>query len=99
MQLGDYDINTRLQKFLAETNEIGAIRSTIETQTAWMTQPMREDMDTHGLNFRDIRRRPTTIYVILPTEELQRKAVWLAPCAVGGAARLLPARQACRSRW
>ena len=22
MQLGDYDINTRLQKFLAETNEI-----------------------------------------------------------------------------
>ena len=46
MQLGDYDINTRLQKFLAETNEISGIRSTIETQTAWMTQIMREDMDT-----------------------------------------------------
>ena len=45
MQLGDYDINTRLQKFLAESNEIGSIRSTIETQTAWMTLPMREDMD------------------------------------------------------
>jgi len=29
------------------------------------------------MNFRDIRRRPTTVYVILPTEELQRKAVWL----------------------
>jgi type IV secretory pathway TraG/TraD family ATPase VirD4 len=46
MQLGDYDINTRLQKFLAETNETSGIRSTIETQTAWMTQIMREDMDT-----------------------------------------------------
>jgi type IV secretory pathway TraG/TraD family ATPase VirD4 len=46
MELGDYDINTRLQKFLAETNEISGIRSTIETQTAWMTQIMREDMDT-----------------------------------------------------
>ena len=46
MKLGDYDINTRLQKFLAETNEISGIRSTIETQTAWMTQIMREDMDT-----------------------------------------------------
>ena len=37
MKLGDYDINTRLQKFLAETNEISGVRSTIETQTAWMT--------------------------------------------------------------
>jgi hypothetical protein len=46
MRLGDYDINTRLQKFSAETNEISGIRSTIETQTAWMTQIMREDMDT-----------------------------------------------------
>ena len=46
MQLGDYDINTRLQKFLADTNEMSGIRSTIETQTAWMTQIMREDMDT-----------------------------------------------------
>jgi type IV secretory pathway TraG/TraD family ATPase VirD4 len=46
MQLGDYDINTRLQKFLAESNEISGIRSTIETQSAWMTLIMREDMDT-----------------------------------------------------
>ena len=29
------------------------------------------------MNFREIRQRPTTVYVILPTEELQRKAVWL----------------------
>ncbi len=45
MKLGDYDINTRLQKFLAETNEISGVRSTIETQTAWLTQIMRDDMD------------------------------------------------------
>jgi type IV secretion system protein VirD4 len=78
MQLGDYDINTRLQKFLAESNEISGIRSTIETQTAWMSQIMREDMDTAaGVKFRAIRQQPTTIYGILPTEELQRKAVWL----------------------
>jgi type IV secretory pathway TraG/TraD family ATPase VirD4 len=46
MQAGDYDINTRLQKFLSDTNETSGIRSTIETQSAWMTQIMREDMDT-----------------------------------------------------
>src|ERR1700733_4570417 len=77
MQLGDYDINTRLQKFLAESNEIIGILSTIETQTAWMTAPMRDDMDTAaGVKFRDIKRRASTYYVVLPTEELQRKAVW-----------------------
>ena len=59
MQLGDYDINTRLQKFLAETNEISGIRSTIETQTAWMTPLMREDMDTAtGVKFRDHQAPP-----------------------------------------
>lgn len=78
MQLGDYDINTRLQKFLAESNEIGSIRSTIETQTAWMSEIMRADMDTaEGVKFRPIKRRATTIYCIVPTEELQRKAVFL----------------------
>jgi type IV secretion system protein VirD4 len=78
MALGDFDINTRLQKFLAETEEISGIRSTIETQTAWMSPVMRDDMDTaDGVKFRDIKRRPTTVYVILPTEELQRKATWL----------------------
>jgi type IV secretory pathway TraG/TraD family ATPase VirD4 len=29
------------------------------------------------MRFRDIKRRPTTVYVIVPTEELQRKAVFL----------------------
>ena len=48
MQAGDYDINTRLQKFLSETNEIGSIRSTIEANTAWMTKPIRDDMNTAG---------------------------------------------------
>ncbi|MGD0109652.1 MAG: type IV secretory system conjugative DNA transfer family protein [Rhodopila sp.] len=29
------------------------------------------------MKFRDIKHRPTTVYVIVPTEELQRKAVFL----------------------
>ena len=78
MQAGDYDINTRLQKFLADTDEIGSIRSTIETNTAWMTKPMRDDMAVAGgVDFRACKHHATTIYVILPTEELQAKAVWL----------------------
>jgi type IV secretion system protein VirD4 len=75
---GDYDIRTRLQKFLAENNEIAGVKNSVEVATEWMTPPMRDDMNTGGgVKFRDIKRRPTTIYVILPTEELQRKSIWL----------------------
>jgi type IV secretion system protein VirD4 len=78
MQAGDYDINTRLQKFLAENNEIAGVKNSVEVATEWMTPPMRDDMNTAaGVKFRDIKRRPTTVYVILPTEELQRKSIWL----------------------
>lgn len=75
---GDFDITSRLAKFLADNDEISGIRSTIETNTAWLTKPMRDDMATAaGGDFRDCSKRPTTIYVILPTQELDNKAVYL----------------------
>ena len=78
MASGDFDITSRLGKFLADTDEIGSIKSTIETQTAWMTRPMRDDMATAGgVDFRACHERPTTVYVILPTQELHHKAVYL----------------------
>jgi len=78
MACGDFDITSRLAKFLADNDEIGSIKSTIETNTAWMTKPMRDDMATAaGVDFRDCSKRPTTIYVILPTQELDNKAVYL----------------------
>jgi type IV secretion system protein VirD4 len=75
---GDFDISTRAGKFLAENTEIQNIKSTIETETTWMTRPMRDDMATAGgVDFRDCSRRPTTIYVIIPATELQSKACYI----------------------
>jgi type IV secretion system protein VirD4 len=75
---GDFDISTRAAKFLSDTNEISSIKSTIETQTTWMSPQMRDDMATaQGVDFRDLARRPVTIYVIIPTEELASKAIYL----------------------
>ncbi|MEO8630403.1 MAG: type IV secretory system conjugative DNA transfer family protein, partial [Betaproteobacteria bacterium] len=75
---GNLDIESRLRKFAADTDEVASIKSTIETQTAWMTKPMRDDMKTSGgVDFRACAKQPTTIYVILPTQELQNKAVYL----------------------
>jgi type IV secretion system protein VirD4 len=75
----DLDIKSRLAKFLDDTNEVASIKSTIETQTSWMSsRPMRNDMAVaEGVDFRDLKKEPTTVYVILPTKELQSKATFL----------------------
>jgi len=78
VECGDYDIETRARKFLDSNNEIQSIKSTIETQTAWMTRPMREDMvRPGGVDFRDCTKRPMTIYVNMPATELISKASYL----------------------
>jgi type IV secretion system protein VirD4 len=75
---GDFDIATRAAKFLADNNEIQSIKSTIETQTAWMTKPMRDDMTAAGaVDFNRFATHPTTCYVIVPTSELQAKGTYL----------------------
>jgi type IV secretion system protein VirD4 len=75
---GDPDVVTRARKFLNDNREIQSIKSTIETDTAWMTKPMRDDMCVAGgVDFNACRQRPTTIYVIIPTAELINKASYL----------------------
>ena len=72
------DIATRVAKFLNNNREIEAIKATIETQMSWITEPMRNDMLTRdGVDFRDCRKRPMTIYICLPVSELQSKSAWL----------------------
>jgi type IV secretion system protein VirD4 len=74
----DFDVSSRASKFLHDNTEIQNIKSTVETQTAWMTAPMRNDMATAGgVDFRDCAKRPTTVYVIIPTVELKEKAPYL----------------------
>jgi type IV secretion system protein VirD4 len=75
---GDYDISTRAAKLAADNREVEAIKSTIEVNTQWMTPALRDDMATAGgVDFRECRKRSTTIYIIVPTTELQSKAVYL----------------------
>lgn len=78
MKSGDFDITSRVAKFLAENDEINSIKSTIERHTTWMSKPLRDDMATRtGVDFRDCTKRPTTIYVCVPVTELAAKAVYL----------------------
>jgi type IV secretory pathway TraG/TraD family ATPase VirD4 len=75
MQFGEYDEHTRAAKFLNDNTEIQNLKSTIEVATSWMTREIREDMaGTGGIDFRDCKKRPMTIYFIVPTTEMQAKA-------------------------
>ena len=76
---GDPAIITRLAKFLDDTDELANIKSTFEVASTWVNSPpLQADMETaQGVDFRDGRMRCTTYYIIVPTEELESKAVYL----------------------
>jgi type IV secretion system protein VirD4 len=58
-------------------NELTGIQSTASTQTEWMlSEPMRRDLEMQGTDLRQLRQRPTTIYIVLPADELTRKRRW-----------------------
>jgi type IV secretion system protein VirD4 len=75
---GDPDIVTRIRKFKNDNREIQSILSNIDTDTSWMTPPMRADMVIKGgVDFRALKERCTTIYVCIPTAEMLNKAPYL----------------------
>ena len=80
IDLNDPDISPRMRKFLDDNKEIQSIKSNIETDTSWITQEMRNDMVPKGegaVDFDRFATEPTTIYLIIPTRELQAKAAYI----------------------
>jgi type IV secretion system protein VirD4 len=58
-------------------NELASIQSTASTQTEWMlSEPMQQDLVKEGTDFRQLRQRPASIYVVLPADEISRKRRW-----------------------
>ena len=66
-------------------NELAGIKSTADTQTQWMLADAMVDLEKNGVDFRDLRHRATTIYVVLPPEEISNKRRWTSRGARGGA--------------
>jgi type IV secretion system protein VirD4 len=77
--LGGIQIKSLLARFLQSTNEMAAIRSAADTQTQWMlSRPIADNFKLKTrIDFRELRKRPTTVYVILPGDYLKTHAVWL----------------------
>jgi type IV secretion system protein VirD4 len=76
---GGWQIASLASRFIQEfNNETSGVRSTADTQTAWMlSEPMARDLGQNGIDFRTLKQKPVTVYVILPAERLREHAVWL----------------------
>ena len=75
---GGYEIASLAARFTEQSNELASVRSTADTQTRWiLSPPMREDLKKQGVDFRKLKEKPTTVYVILPAERMRTHSVWL----------------------
>lgn len=76
---GGYEIASLASRFAArDTNEIASIRSTADTQTRWLlSKLMRSDLRKNGVDFRTLKEKVTTVYVILPAERMRTHSTWL----------------------
>lgn len=75
---GGYEIESLAGRFTGSSDELASIRSTADTQTRWLlSEPVRNDLNKDGIDFRKLKEKPTTVYVILPAERLRTHSVWL----------------------
>jgi type IV secretion system protein VirD4 len=75
---GGYEIQSLIGRFLRQTDEIASIQSTADQHTSWMLSPlMRANMAKNDLDFADLKKRPITVYLILPAERMRTHSVWL----------------------
>jgi type IV secretion system protein VirD4 len=77
--VGGATITSLLNRFIAKTPEISSIRSAADTQTRWMLSPLMAESFTadQRIDFRKLRERQTTVYVVLPADYLRTHATWL----------------------
>jgi type IV secretion system protein VirD4 len=76
---GGWQIASLASRFVEEfSNETRGIQSTLDTQTGWiLSEPLAGDLERNGVDFRSLKRKPSTIYVILPGERLREHSTWL----------------------
>jgi type IV secretion system protein VirD4 len=76
---GNATMESLASRFVREhgQNELAGIQSTAATQTEWMlSEPMHADLEKDGVDFAQLRRTPTTVYVILPANQVRLKRRW-----------------------
>jgi type IV secretion system protein VirD4 len=75
---GGFEIESLSSRFGRDSEEMASVRSTADRQTRWLLSPlMRQNLLHNDINFADLKKRPTTVYVVLPAERMRTHSVWL----------------------
>jgi type IV secretion system protein VirD4 len=76
---GGEQIAGLVSRFLRDhgKNELSGIQSTFATQTEFLlSKPIVRDLEKGNWSFAQLREKPTTIYILLPPEEIKDKRRW-----------------------
>jgi type IV secretion system protein VirD4 len=76
---GGEQIAGLVSRFLRDygKNELGGIQGTFATQTEWLLSiPLARDLEKGEWSFTQLRDKPTTVYIILPPQEIKDKRRW-----------------------
>jgi type IV secretion system protein VirD4 len=76
---GDRIVGSLASRFVREhgQNELSGIQSTAATQTEFLLdERIEQDIAKNGTDVHDLRRRPTTIFLVVPPNEISRLRRW-----------------------
>jgi type IV secretion system protein VirD4 len=80
MATGDEFIKHKLGRFAApgawDNKEIQSIISTADTQTGFIGSAIAKNLETSDFSFRELKRTPTTVYLVLPARFLGTGGKW-----------------------
>lgn len=75
---GGERVKSMIGRFTRGTDEMASIQSTADRQTTWtLSTPIAKSLMRNEIDFAVLKKRPTTVYVILPPERMQTHSVWL----------------------
>jgi type IV secretion system protein VirD4 len=78
MQSSIAGLRNKAGQFADYTNEIRSVASSARRQTERLDDnEISDDLSRGTFDFREMRKRPVTVYIILPPEHLERHAKWL----------------------
>ena len=94
MRLGIPGLSNKASQFCDWNREIQSIASTARRHTEPFDDPeIVEDMSKDGFDFAELKRKPTTVYLILPPEMMERHAKWLRLTLTAALQSVLRARR------
>jgi len=87
-------LRNKAAQFTEWNNEIRSICSTARIQTEpFDDDEIRVDLEKNGFDFRELKREPITVYIILPPEMMARQAKWLRLILTAAIQSVLRVRQ------